>query len=160
MHRMRAWWGFVLAAVVIGVAYVADGVVGRMIQEGRATFSTLNAIAFEAIVRVAIVASMVALAWLVLRGPRSRTVGLAMAIIGFAIALVPALGLVFSANTEIALPSFIFEIEGAPTDFVLWAAAAVLVLGVVEIVSPTRDPVDVGAEAELVGGSASGSPIQ
>ena len=103
---------------------------------------------------------MVALAWLVFRGPRSRPVGLAMAIIGFAVALVPSLSLVFSAKTEIALPSILFEIVGGPTDFVLWAAAAVLVLGVAEIVSPTLDPVDDGAGAELAGGSAAGSPIQ
>ena len=157
---MRAWWGFALSALVIGAAYIADGLVGRMIQEGRATFSSLNAIAVEAIVRVAIVASIVAIAWPVFRGPRSRPVGLAMAITGFAVALVPSLSLVFSANTEIALPSFLLEIGDAPTDFVVWAAAAVLVLGVVEIVSPTRDPVDVGAGTELAGGSASGSPIR
>ena len=156
---MRAWWGFVLATAVIGLAYIADGVVGRMIQEGRATFSSLNSIAVEAIVRVAIVASIVALAWLVFRGPRSRPVGLAMAVIGFVVALVPALGLVVLADSEIAIPSFILEIEGAPTDFVLWAAAAVLVLGVLEIVSPTGDPVDVGAGPELVDRSPSGSPI-
>ena len=157
---MRAWWGLVLAAVMIGAAYIVDGIVTRMIQEGRATFSSLNAIAVEAVVRVAIVAAIVALAWLVFSGPRSRPVGFAMAIIGFFVALVPAFGLVFLTNTEIALPSFIFEIEGAPTDFVLWAAAAVLVLGVVEIASPTRDPVDVGTAPELPAGSASGSPIQ
>ncbi len=157
---MRAWWGIVLSALVIGVAYVADGIVGRMIQEGRATFSSLNAIAVEAIVRVVIVTSMVALAWLVFRGPRSRPVGLAMAIIGFAVALVPSLSLVFTANTDIALPSILFEIAGGPTDFALWAAAAVLVLGVAEIVSPTLAPVDDGASAELAGGSAAGSPIQ
>ena len=157
---MRAWWGFALSVLMIGVAYVADGIVGRMIQEGRATFSSLEAIAVEAIVRVVIVASMVALAWLVFRGPRSRLVGLAMAIIGFAVALVPSLSLVFSAKTEIALPSILFEIAGGPTDFVLWAAAAVLVLGVAEIVSPTLDPVDDAAGAELAGGSAAGSPMQ
>ncbi len=157
---MRAWWGFALSALVIGVAYVADGIIGRMIQEGRATFSSLDAIAVEAIVRVVIVGWIVALAWLVFRGPRSRPVGLAMAIIGFAVALVPSLSLVFSAKTEIALPSILFEMTASPTDFVLWAAAAVLVLGVAEIVSPTLDPVDEGAGAELVDGSAAGSPIQ
>ncbi len=157
---MRAWWGFALSALVIVVAYLADGIVGRMIQEGRATFSSLDAIAVEAIVRVGIVAAMVALTWLVLRGPRSRPVGLAMATIGFAVALVPSLSLVFTTNTEIALPSILFEIQGGPTDFVLWAAAAVLVLGVAEIVSPTVDPVDDRAGAELAGGSAAGSPIQ
>ena len=157
---MRAWWGFALSALVIAVAYLADGIVGRMIQEGRATFSSLDAIAVEAIVRVVIVASMVALAWLVFRGPRSRPAGLAMAIIGFAVALVPSLSLVFSANSDIALPSILFEIEGGPTDFVLWAAAAVLVLGVAEMVSPTLDPIDDGVGAELAGGSAAGSPIQ
>jgi hypothetical protein len=157
---MRAWWGFALAAVVIGTSYVADGVVSRMIQEGRATFSSMNAIAVEAIVRVAIVGLVVALAWLVFRGPRSRPVGLAMALLGFIVALVPPLSLVISANLETALPPFVFEFVGNPTDFVLWAAAAVLVLGVVEIVSPTRDPVPVGAAPELAGGSTSGSPIQ
>lgn len=156
---MRARWGFVLSALVIGVAYVADGIVSGMIRQGRATFSSLEAIAVEAIVRVVIVASMVALAWLVFRGPRSRPAGLAMAIIGFAVAVVPSLSLVLSAKTEIALPSILFEVVGGPTDFVLWAAAAVLVLGVAEILSPTRDPVDDAAGAELVGGSAAGSPI-
>ena len=157
---MRAWWGFALSALVIGVAYLADGIVGRLIHEGRATFSTLEAIAVQAIVRVVIVAAMIALAWLVFRGPRSRLVGLAMAIIGFAVALVPSLSLVISAKTEIALPSILFDVQGGPTDFVLWAAAAVLVLGVAEIISPTLDPVDEGAGAELAGGSAAGSPIQ
>ena len=83
-----------------------------------------------------------------------------MAIIGFAVALVPSLSLVFSAKTDIALPAMLIEIVGGPTDFVLWAAAAVLVLGVAEIFSPTVDPVDDGAGAELAGGTAAAIAVQ
>jgi hypothetical protein len=50
--------------------------------------------------------------------------------------------------------------QRAPLDREASAGAAVLVLSVVEIVSPTRDPADVGADAEFPAGSASGSPIQ
>lgn len=149
---MRAWWGLVLAAVLIGTAYAADAIVSRMIEEGRAMFSSLNAIAIEGIVRVAVVALMVALAWLVFRGPRTRPIGLAMALVGFVVGLVPPLSLVILSNGEIALPSLLLDVMLRSTEFTLWAATAVLVLGVVEIADPTRDPIGVAAAPELAGG--------
>ncbi len=148
---MRAWLGLGLGAVLIGAAYAADVIVSDAIQRGRATSDSSTALAAESIARVAVVVFVLALAWLVFRGPRSRLVGLAMAILGFYVGLVPPLSPAFLGNTDIPLPPLAWEVLSQSTEFTLWAATSVMALGIVELLRPTTATVGVGTAPALLG---------
>jgi hypothetical protein len=135
---MRAWWGFGVGAVMIAAAYATDVFVGNALDESARTFHLSSELALETFTRVGVLVAMLGLAWLVFRGPRSRMVGLAMVVVGGYVGLVPELSLVLLANTDIQLPPLATELLAHSTSFVLWAATGVAVLGVVELLVPTR----------------------
>lgn len=135
---MRAWWAFRLGAALIAAAYAADQVVGQALKESLATFSSTWVMMLDVMARVAVVALGLALARLVFRGPRSRPAGLAMAILGFYFGLLPELSLPLTETTGTQIqPPFMFEMLIHSGGFATWAATAVMVLGIMELIRPT-----------------------
>lgn len=135
---MRAWSGFGLGAALIASAYVADRIVDQALREAQATFTVTSVIWLDVIARVAVVTLILILAWLVFRGPRSRAAGLAMAILGVYTAVLPQLGFVLPEFADIlARPPFMSELLGHSGGFATWAATAVMVLGIFELIRPT-----------------------
>lgn len=146
---MRALWGFGVGAVLIAAAYAADVLVGNALEDSRRTFSTGSVLALEPLTRLAVIAALLALAWLVFRGPRSRVVGLAMVVIGGYVGLVPELSLVILSNTDVQSPPLAMELLSHSTGFVLWAATGVAALGAVELLAPTHEVERAGIAPEL-----------
>ncbi len=134
---MRAWWGFGLGAALIAAAYAADVVVGDAVAEARRTVSTFSLEALDAITRAAVMALSIGVAWVVFRGPRSRPVGLAMAVLGFYVGLLPQLMVALTSSFQ--GPPFTMELLLQTTTFTLSAASVVLVLGIVEMIRPTPE---------------------
>ena len=111
--------------------------VGAAFEEGRQTFSSQWAFALDGVTRLVAVALMVGLGWIVFRGPRQRTVGALMLVIGGYFALIPSRpSFAVLTNTEISLPPLAFEAYQYPY-LLLWTSAAVAVLGLVELFWPT-----------------------
>jgi hypothetical protein len=135
---MRAWSGFGLGAALIAAAYVADRILFEGLREAQATFSSTGYLGLDAVAQVGMVTLILVLAWLVFRGPRSRAAGVAMAILGFYVGLLPQLSFVLEEATGIQIqPPFRLELMLPPSGFAMWAATAVMVLGLFELIRPT-----------------------
>jgi hypothetical protein len=132
---MRAWWALTAGVALMALGYLGDRFVGAAFEEGRQTFSSQWAFALDGVTRLVAVALMVGLGWIVFRGPRQRTVGALMLVIGGYFALIPVSFAVLT-NTEISLPPLAFEAYQYPY-LLLWTSAAVAVLGLVELFWPT-----------------------
>ena len=120
----------------MALGYLGDRLVGAAFEEARRTFSSQWAFALDGVTRLVAVALMVGLAWLVFSGPRQRTVGAPMLLVGGYVALVP-ISFALLTNTGISPPPFAFEAYQYPTDLLPWTSAAVAVLGLVELLWPT-----------------------
>ena len=84
---IRAWWALVASLAVIGLSYPAGtllGEAGTDMAEGNYAPGVL----VESLVRFASVAALLAIGWLLLRGPRPRVVGGLIAAAGLYIAVV------------------------------------------------------------------------
>lgn len=123
---------------MIGAAYAADIFVGNALDESARTFSGTSVQALDTVTRIGVLAVLLGLAWLVFQGPRSRIVGLAMVVVGGYVGLVPQLSIAFLVDTGIQLPPLVNELLSHSTSFVIWAATGVAVLGVIELLVPTR----------------------
>lgn len=137
---MRGGWILIASAFVIGVAFLLDRVLAEAIREGARTFQTFNAFAWVGIARFAVVAVLIGLGWLVMRGPRSRPVGAAMLVIGLYLGLAQIYPTLLSDTGISAFPLTIEALEGG--DMAIWASATVAILGLVNLLwpSPTVAP--------------------
>ena len=132
---MRAWWALTAGVALMALGYLGDRLVGAAFEEARATFSSQWAFALDGVSRLVAVALMVGLGWIVFSGPRQRTVGALMLVIGGYFALVP-ISFAVLTNTGISPPPLAFEAYQYPY-LLLWTSAAVAVLGLVELFWPT-----------------------
>jgi hypothetical protein len=145
---MRAWWALTAGVALMALGYLGDRLVGAAFEEGRQTFSSQWAFALDGVTRLVAVALMVGLGWIVFRGPRQRTVGALMLVIGGYFALIPVSFAVLT-NTEISLPPLAFEAYQYPY-LLLWTSAAVAVLGLVELFWPApSQPIDESGRPEV-----------
>ena len=137
---MRGVRILVASVAVIAVAYLADLWLADALREGLRNFEASRPAAYGGVARLLLVALLVGLGWLVLRGPRGRLSGASMVIIGLYLALGPIYPAIL-ANTGIPLPPL--TLEAFLVDLSGWASAAVAVLGVVMVVWPSdRRPAD------------------
>ena len=126
---MRAWVTLIASIGMVVVAYAADRVIVVAWQNAGAFPETARtAVGMNVIVGAAVVALMVGLGWLVLRGPRDRGVGLAMLAIGLYASLVLPLGIVMRVAFPFALDAF-----ELPSHLLRLAGTVVAVLGLVQI---------------------------
>ena len=135
---MRAWWGVLVAVVLIALGYAGDLLVGAAFEEARRDFSSQWSVVLDGLARVVAVILMIGLGWLVFSGPRDRLAGLVMLVVGGYFALVPAFSFALLSNTGIPLPPFAIEAHQSPTSFLLWTGTVVMVLGLVEVLWPTN----------------------
>ena len=102
---MRAWWALTAGIALMALGYLGDRLVGAAFEEARRTFSSQSALALDSVTRLVAVALMVGLG-LARLGPRQRTVGALMVVVGGYFALLPALSIALRANAGINLPPF------------------------------------------------------
>lgn len=137
---MRGARILVASVAVIAIAYLTDMWLADAFREGFQNFEASRPAAYGGVARLLLVALLVGLGWLVLRGPRGRLTGASMVIIGLYLALGPIYPAIL-VNTDVPLPPL--TLEAFPVDLSGWASAAVAVLGVVMVVWPSdRHPAD------------------
>jgi drug/metabolite transporter (DMT)-like permease len=124
----------VASVAVIAIAYLTDMWLADAFREGIQNFEASRPAAYGGVARLLLVALLVGLGWLVLRGPRGRLTGASMVIIGLYLALGPIYPAIL-VNTGVPLPPL--TLEAFPVDLSGWASAAVAVLGVVMVVWPS-----------------------
>lgn len=139
---MRAARGAIAGIGLVVLAFIIDLAVGEIIRWGAANFRSAEALALVTVIRVGLAALAVGLSWLVFRGPRSRPAGLAMALAGGYVALIPAV-LWLNFDQVSRLP-FAFAHANGISGFV-WIGAIVGVLGIVELARPTAEVAASGA---------------
>jgi len=132
-----AWWALVASLALMVAAYLTDRYVAGVIKEAELQFSVSWLVTVETLARLLSVAFLAGLGWLVLRGPRRRLVGVAMAIVGLYVALAPWIDITLLANSGVSLPLHPDIFVGGPMDLLLWASAVVAVLGAIEIAWPS-----------------------
>ena len=131
---MRAWWPVFAAIALIALGFVGELMVEAAIEEGQRSFSPQVPVMLEAVVRIIGVALMLGMGWLVLSGPRHRLPGLVMVLIGAYLSVVPALSLV----SGITMPPLTLEAYQYPLGLLLWIGGAVMVMGLVALIGPSR----------------------
>lgn len=137
---MRGARILVASVAVIAVAYLTDMWLADAFREGFQNFEASRPAAYGGVARFLLVALLVGLGRLVLRGPRGRLTGASIVIIGLYLALGPIYPAIL-VSTDVPLPPL--TLEAFPVDLSGWANAVVAVLGVVMVVwLSDRHPVD------------------
>ena len=129
----RPWLVVAASVVLILLAYVGDGIVAGALRDMRANHTGLAGYsAVDAAARLLGVACLLGLGWLLFVGPRRRLAGAVMLVIGSYVAL----GLILWAvgGPSIAL----FASARHPIVLTLWMGSGVALLGLVELIWPTR----------------------
>lgn len=152
---MGAARGLVAAIALLALAFVADLIVEEVRRWGTSSFRSAEALAVVAVGQVVFAALLVGLAWLVITGPRSRPVGLAMALVGGYVALLPAV-LWLDVDLVSSLPFALRHSLGIGA--FAWTGAVVAVLGVVELARPTAGVAASGAPGAGRAGNARNAP--
>jgi hypothetical protein len=148
---MRARRLYIAALATLIGSFLGDQIVNSL---ARSTAGSLGSTPFflaEIIGRLLVVVAILALGWLVFRGPRARRSGAYLFVAGLIIALTP---LYLAAG--VPLPDAVGAITWA--GFTIWVASAIAMLGLGTIVWPRAEVVLVPgsaetAEAASVGGS-------
>jgi hypothetical protein len=117
------------------LAYVTDGLLAGALRELRLNHSgSARFLAVDAAARLLGAACLLGLGWLVVIGPRQRAAGAVLLVIGTYVAV----GLVLWAVGAASIAVF----AGAkyPTDLTMWMGSGIAILGLVELVWPSKAP--------------------
>jgi hypothetical protein len=135
---MRSARILILAAVALIVSYLADEWLASVRLEARRQFDTPTFVYAETGVRLVLVALLVVVGWVVLRGPRSRAIGAILVVVGLAVALTPILWFIGPP-----IPGFLVSTLSYGSGLLLWTGATIAALGLASLIRPTSE-IEVG----------------
>jgi hypothetical protein len=138
---MRARRLYIAAIATLVASFLGDQIVNSL---ARATAGSLGSTPFflaEVLGRIFVVVAILALAWLVFRGPRGRRSGVYLFAGGLVVALTP-----FYLASGLPLPDALGAITWA--GLTLWMASAIAVLGLGTIIWPRAQAVPVSETTE------------
>jgi hypothetical protein len=131
---MRPQWVVLLALTLLAIAFGADQLLGRIVRDATQTFSAGWLFALVDAARLLLMFLIGLLNWLQTQGQHRRITGLAMIIIGIPFALLPGVFLGLGAQ----LPILALETYQSPTQFTVWVSAALIAVGLLEVIGLKR----------------------
>jgi prolipoprotein diacylglyceryltransferase len=143
---MRARRIYIATLATLIASFLGDQIVNSL---ARATAGSLGSTPFflvEVLGRIFVVVAILALAWLVFRGPRARRSGVYLFVGGLAVALTP-----FYIASGLPLPDALSAVTWA--GLTLWMASAMTVLGLGTIIWPRAQAVLVRETADTAAAS-------
>jgi len=134
------WVRLIIIPALIGVAYLADVAMAAGLLELAAGTSGAPLL-MDIVARFGTLASLLALSWVVVRGPRRRLIGALTLLAGlYVFAGVVISSLLGSRGLEVPIPGL--DLLPYPGDAVRWLGAGLTLLGVGELLWPTGSDAD------------------
>jgi hypothetical protein len=152
---MRARRLYIAALAALIGSFLGDQILGNLARTTATSFDSTGFFLAEILGRLLVVVAILALAWLVFRGPRARRTGVLLFLGGLIVALTP----LYMAS-GLPLPDAVGAITWAGLS--LWMASAIAILGLGTIVWQTPEEVrvsdtgatDSGSKAPVEGDSS------
>jgi hypothetical protein len=126
--------------IVLLYGYLADLGVDAAFDEASVSGDFRLVVPAAAVARVVGIGLVVALAWLVVRGPRQARIMAGMVIIGLYFALAPAVVIAIAPNADLSVMPLALAAHEAWAHVLAWMSAGVAVLGIIGLAWPSVEP--------------------